>query len=106
RLVARDTDVLAALSQYDCARVYVSVTTLDLALNRILEPRTSAPAQRLETIARLRDAGVPVGVLLAPVIPAINDHEIPELLKACAAAGAQFASTVMLRLPHAVAPLF
>ncbi|MBI1319867.1 MAG: PA0069 family radical SAM protein [Candidatus Hydrogenedens sp.] len=106
RLVARDADVLAALAEYGCAGVYVSVTTLDLGLNRILEPRTSAPAQRLETIARLRDAGVPVGVLVAPVIPAVNDHEIPEILKACADAGAQFASTIMLRLPYAVAPLF
>jgi len=106
RLVARDTDVLAALAAYDCAGVYISVTTLDLGLNRILEPRTSAPAQRLDTIARLRDAGVPVGVLVAPIIPAINDHEIPEILAAAADAGAQYASMVMLRLPYAVAPLF
>jgi len=106
RLVARDTDVLAALAAYDCAGVYISVTTLDLGLNRILEPRTSAPAQRLDTIARLRDAGVPVGVLVAPIIPAINDHEIPEILAAAADAGAQYASMVMLRLPYGVAPLF
>ncbi len=106
RLVARDVDVLKELAKHGCVGVYISMTTLDLGLNRILEPRTSSPAQRLDTIARLRDAGIPVGALVAPVIPGLNDQEIPEILRAVAAAGGSFASFVSLRLPLAVAPLF
>ena len=82
------------------------LTTLDTELRRVLEPRTTPPAARLETIRRLSTADIAVGVLTAPVIPAINDHEIPRLLKAAAEVGAQTASFVVLRLPHAVAPLF
>lgn len=106
RLVARDADLLGGMARFGCAGVMISLTTLDLSLNRILEPRTSSPAQRLETISCLADAGVPVGVLVAPIIPAINDHEIPALLKAAYDAGARHAGYVTLRLPHAVAPLF
>ena len=106
RLVARDVDVLAEMAKDCCASVYVSLTTLDLALNRVLEPRTSSPAQRLETIAALADAGVPVGVLVAPVIPGLTDHEVPKLVEAGVAAGATFAGTIVLRLPYSVAPLF
>jgi DNA repair photolyase len=87
-------------------RVFVSVTSLDLDLNRKLEPRTSSPAQRLDTIRQLSDAGISVGALVAPVIPGLNDHEIPTILEAVADAGGQFASYIVLRLPHAVAPLF
>lgn len=106
RMVARDLDVLAQLAADQCAGVLVSLTTLDLSLNRILEPRSSSPEQRLETIRALHDAGVPVGVLVAPVIPGLTDHEIPALLARAFDAGARHAGYVMLRLPHAVAPLF
>ena len=105
-LVTRDLDYLTELSRHNCARVFISLTTLDTELRHVLEPRTSPPAARLETIRKLSAAGIPTGVLIAPVIPAMNDHEIPALLKADAAAGAQTASYVILRLPLAVAPLF
>lgn len=115
-LVTRDSDYLKELarppeagrSESDeiAAAVFVSVTTLDGELARRLEPRTSRPARRLETIAELSAAGVPVGVLIAPVVPALNDHEIPEILAAARKAGAGYAAWVMLRLPGAVAGLF
>jgi DNA repair photolyase len=106
RLVTRDIDLLAPMAADQCATVSVSVTTLDLQLNRILEPRTSSPHQRLDAIRALSESGIPVRVLVAPVIPGITDHEIPAILQAAAAAGATSASYIMLRLPHAVAPLF
>ncbi len=106
RLVTRDVDVLAEMAKYSCAAVFVSVTTLDLGLNRVLEPRTSSPAQRLDAIAQLSAAGVPVGTLVAPVIPGLTDHEIAPILEAVTGAGARFAGYVALRLPYAVAPLF
>lgn len=106
RMVLRDCDVLAELAEYNAAAVCVSVTTLDLSLNRKLEPRTSSPQQRLETIARLAQAGIPTGVLVAPVIPGLTDHEMPAILKAAAESGATFAGYIILRLPYAVAPLF
>lgn len=106
RLITRDIDVLSELARYNAVAVNLSVTTLDLDLQRIMEPRTSAPAARLEAIAELCSASIPVGVMVAPVIPAINDHEIPAIVAACAKAGAQFAGYVLLRLPWAVAPLF
>ena len=105
-LVVRDADLLAELAAHGAASVSISVTSLDRELQRILEPGASPPEKRLEAIETLARAGVPVGVLVAPVIPAINDHEIPAILEAVAAAGARFASKVMLRLPGAVAPLF
>jgi len=105
-LVTRDIDVLLELARYRCAAVNLSVTTLDPKLQQILEPRTSAPAARLEAVQQLRAAGIPVGVMVAPVIPGINDHEIPAIVAACAKAGAQFAGHVLLRLPWAVRPLF
>lgn len=105
-LVARDADVLGALARLGLAEVNLSVTTLRLDLQRILEPRASIPARRLEAIRTLSAAGVPVNVLVAPVIPAINEEEIPAILAACAEAGARAASYVVLRLPHAVGPLF
>jgi DNA repair photolyase len=105
-LVVRDVDLLAELASHGAASVSISVTSLDRGLQRILEPGASPPEKRLEAIEALARAGVPVGVLVAPVIPAINDHEIPAILEAVAAAGARFASKVMLRLPGAVAPLF
>jgi DNA repair photolyase len=106
RLVTRDIDVLSELARHQCAAVNLSVTSLDVDLQRILEPRTSPPEARLDAVAKLRAAKIPVGVMVAPVIPGINDHEIPNIVAACAKAGAQFAGYVLLRLPWAVAPLF
>src|ERR1019366_7091351 len=104
--VTRDPDLLAELAGSQAAAVFISVTTLDTELRRILEPRTSPPAARLATISALAKAGIPTGVLVAPVIPGLTDHEMPAILEAAAAAGATFAGHTMLRLPHAVAPLF
>jgi DNA repair photolyase len=84
----------------------ISVTTLDTDLRGIMEPRTSPPAARLEAIRKLAVAGIPVGVLVAPIIPGLTDHEMPAILKAAAAAGATSAGYTVIRLPHAVAPLF
>lgn len=105
-LVTRDLDLLSELAAHRAARVYLSLTTLDPALTTRLEPRASLPAHRLAALAVLRRAGVPVGVLVSPVIPGLNDHEIPALLQAAAKAGASFAGYTLVRLPHAVAPLF
>lgn len=105
-LVSRDADLLGELAAHGAASVAVSVTTLDRGLQRILEPGASPPARRLEAIETLARAGVPVTAMVAPVIPAVTDHEIPNILEAAASAGATSASKVMLRLPHAVAPLF
>jgi len=105
-LVARDADVLGELARLDGAHAYVSVTSLDSELARIMEPRASAPAARLRAIRELRQAGVPVGVLIAPMIPGLTDHEAPAILKAVAEAGAITAGYVILRLPYAVKELF
>ena len=105
-LVERDLDLLAPMAAAGLARVMISVTTLDAELKRRLEPRTASPARRLETIRRLHSAGVPAGVLAAPMIPALNDHELESILEAAAAAGASSAGYILLRLPHEVAPLF
>jgi DNA repair photolyase len=106
RLVTRDIDILSELAKHRAVVVNLSVTSLDVSLQQILEPRTSAPNARLDAVAQLRAAGIPVGVMVAPVIPGINDHEIPTIVEACGKAGAQFAGHVLLRLPWAVAPLF
>lgn len=105
-LVARDLDLLEQLAKIECAAVYVSLTTLDLALNRKMEPRTSSPRQRLAAMKQLGEAGVSVGTLVAPVIPGLNDQEIIPLVQAAANAGARHAGKVLLRLPWAVAPIF
>ncbi len=106
RLVTRDADLLGELAEFSCAAVNISVTSLDEKLQRVLEPRTSPPPARLEAMAKLRAAGVPVGVMVAPIIPGLTDHEMPAILRACADAGAQFAGYTIVRLPFAVAPLF
>lgn len=106
RLVVRDIDILSELARHDAAMVMVSVTTLDVSLNRIMEPRTSLPRQRIDAIAALADAQVPVGVLMAPIVPGLTDEEIPGVLQAAAAAGARWAGYIALKLPMAVAPLF
>ena len=105
-LVTRDSDVLADLARHDCAAVNISVTTLDPKLQRVMEPRTSVPAKRLAAIEKLAQAGIPVRVLVAPIIPGLTDHEMPAILRAAAAAGARAASFTMLRLPFAVKDLF
>jgi DNA repair photolyase len=104
--VLRDLDLLADLARDGLARVAVSVTTLDADMARRLEPRASSPARRLEVIAELAKAGIPAGVLFAPVIPAINDHELERVLEAAAAAGARYAAYSVLRLPLELAGLF
>ncbi|HEU0010761.1 MAG TPA: PA0069 family radical SAM protein [Verrucomicrobiae bacterium] len=105
-LVTRDIDVLQRLAEHKAAAVFISVTTLDAALTPNLEPRASLPAHRLAAIEALRRAGIQVGVLVAPVIPAVTDHEIPNIISAATAAGARFAGYVTLRLPHGVGRLF
>ncbi len=105
-LVTRDIDLLCELARHGAAAVYVSVTTLDSSLTPKLEPRTSLPRHRLAAIEALSQAEIPVGVLVAPVIPALTDPELPSILAAAAEAGARFAGYVLLRLPHAVGPLF
>jgi DNA repair photolyase len=105
-LVTRDIDLLAQLAAVQAADVALSITTLDEDLRRVMEPRASTADRRLEAIARLNEAGVPAGVMMAPIIPGLNDHEIPKLLARAAEAGARFAGYTMLRLPHAVAPMF
>jgi DNA repair photolyase len=106
RLVARDLDLLKHLAAHNAVAVNISVTSLDSNLQRVLEPRTSSPQARLDTIRQLRDAGIPIGVMVAPIIPGITDHEIPKIIEACARAGAEFAGYTIVRLPWAVAPLF
>jgi DNA repair photolyase len=99
-LVTRDIDILARMASRGLAKVAVSVTTLDPKLHRRMEPRAASPAKRLETIRALTDAGIPVTVLVAPIVPAINEHEIEAILKASYEAGAREAGYVLLRLPH------
>lgn len=104
--VTRDIDLLAELARRNAAAVCLSITTLDDDLVAKMEPRTSRPSMRLDALEKLSTAGIPVGVLVAPVIPAINDHEIPKILAEVKRRGAGFASYVLLRLPWTVAPLF
>jgi DNA repair photolyase len=106
RLITRDIDLLSELAREKAAAVNISVTSLDPNLQRVLEPRTSPPAARLDAVAQLRAAGIPVGVMVAPIIPGLTDHEIPAIVAACAKAGAQFAGYTIVRLPWAIAPLF
>ncbi|RMG36412.1 MAG: PA0069 family radical SAM protein [Planctomycetota bacterium] len=105
-LVRRDVDVLRELAAHHAVEVRISLTTLDQDLARHMEPRTGTPRARLDTITALRDAGIPVGVMIAPVIPGLNDSEIPALLRAAAEAGAQSANYTLLRLPACVEPIF
>src|SRR5881397_310090 len=106
RLVTRDIDLLCELAQRNAAAVNLSVTSLDPNLQRVLEPRATSPQGRLDAIRQLRSAGIPTGVMVAPIIPGLTDHEVPGILEACAKAGAQFAAYTIVRLPWAVAPLF
>lgn len=105
-LVTRDLDHLAELARHRAVAVYISITTLDPDLARILEPRAASPRCRLETIRKLAEAGVPAGVSAAPMIPGLNDSEMPAILKAAAENGASFAMYSMVRLPGTVADVF
>ncbi|WP_083704813.1 PA0069 family radical SAM protein [Motiliproteus sp. MSK22-1] len=105
-LILRDLDILEEMARQRLCSVRISVTTLDNDLKRTLEPRTPSPKVRLKTIQELNQAGVPVGVLAAPVIPKINDHELEAILEACRDAGAKTAGYILIRLPHEVKALF
>src|SRR5687767_11630529 len=105
-LVTRDIDLLSELAKYNAAAVNVSVTTLDSTLTPRLEPRASLPQHRLAAIRELSSAGIPVNVMVAPVIPGITDHEIPAIVAAAVEAGASTAACLPVRLPYAVKDLF
>ncbi|WP_020482148.1 PA0069 family radical SAM protein [Methylomonas sp. MK1] len=105
-LVERDIDVLADLAGQGLASVYLSITTLDRTLARTLEPRAAAPQRRLEAVARLRAAGIPVGVMVAPLIPVLTDYELESIVGAAHQAGAQSVQYILLRLPLETADLF
>lgn len=105
-LLERDLDLLAQLAEQRLVHVYISLTTLQGDLARRLEPRAATPARRLALLRQLREAGVPCGVLTAPVIPALTDHEVEQLLEAAHEAGARNAGYVLLRVPHEVENLF
>lgn len=105
-LVTRDIDILSRMAKRGLVKVAVSITTLDPVLARKLEPRAPTPAKRLETIRALADAGIPVSVMVAPVIPGLTDFEVERILEAAATAGASEAGYVMLRLPKEVASIF
>ena len=105
-LVERDIDILAPMAAKGLVRVGVTITTLDNATSRAMEPRVPLPARRLQTIRRLTDAGIPVRVMVSPVVPALTDHELEPILAAAAQAGAVAASSIVLRLPREVSGLF
>ncbi|WP_460449244.1 PA0069 family radical SAM protein [Alsobacter sp. SYSU BS001988] len=105
-LVTRDIDILGPMAEKGLAKVALSITTLDPKLARTMEPRAATPAKRLDAIRQLSQAGVPASVMVAPIIPAVNDPEIEAILAAAAAAGAREAGYVLLRLPHEVRDLF
>lgn len=105
-LVLRDLDILAEMAKHNLARVAISLTTLDEELRRVMEPRTSTSVNRLRTIEALAAAGIPVQVMVAPIIPGLTDHEVPALLKAAAEAGAVNAGYTIVRTNGAVEPVF
>ncbi len=105
-LVTRDKDLLQELARHQAVRVMISLTSLDADLAGKMEPRASRPAMRLRAIEELSAAGISVGLLTAPIVPGLTDHEIPELLKAAADAGAETAGYVLLRLPYGVKDIF
>ncbi len=105
-LIERDIDILQAMAAKNLVRVYMSVTTLNPELARRLEPRGSSPQRRLQTFSELKRAGIPAGVMVAPLIPVLTDPELEKILQAASAAGAETAEYILLRLPLEVAPLF
>ena len=104
--VLRDLDILQSMAQRKLARVYVSITTLDARLARVMEPRAVTPMRRLHTVTELTRAGVPAGVMAAPMIPGLNDAEMEKILEASARAGARHANYILLRLPHELRQMF
>jgi DNA repair photolyase len=105
-LVTRDIDLLKELARFDAVHVFLSITTLDADLAAKMEPRASRPAHRLRAVEMLAKAGVPVGVMAAPIVPGLNDREIPSILEAAKSAGASEAGYTLLRLPHGVKDVF
>jgi DNA repair photolyase len=105
-LIERDIDLLAPMAEKGLMMAAITITTLDADIARTLEPRAATPARRLRTIRALSEAGIPVGVSIAPVIPFVTDQDMERVLEACAEAGATSASYIVLRLPWEVAPLF
>ncbi|HTU92935.1 MAG TPA: hypothetical protein VMF69_22835 [Gemmataceae bacterium] len=105
-LICRGIDLLSELAQHQPTAAFLSITTLDGELARRMEPRATQPAGRLAALSEPARAGIPAGVMVAPVIPGLNDHEMPAILEAAAKAGACCASYVLLRLPHSLGPLF
>lgn len=105
-MIERDIDILRSMAERHLVRVHISVTTLDHSLSRIMEPRATAPKRRLQAIRSLREAGIPVTVLIAPVIPVLTDHELESIVVAVSEAGAQAVDYIMLRLPMEVSDLF
>jgi len=105
-LVTRDIDLLSEMARHHVVGVAISITTLDPSLTQVLEPRSSRPEARLRTVRQLSQAGVPVTVMAAPIIPGLNDSEIPRILEAAAEAGARTAAYTLLRLPWTVRPVF
>ncbi len=105
-LVVRDIDILARMAERGLAKVALSVTTMDRMLARTMEPRASTPTKRLEAIRQLSDAGIPASVMVAPIVPGLNDQEMERILDSAYAAGAREAGYVLLRLPLEVAPIF
>jgi DNA repair photolyase len=105
-LVERDIDIIAPMAAKGMARVFLSITTLDKTLARTLEPRAAAPHRRLQAVAALAQAGIPTGVMVAPIIPQLNDKDLEAILEAASRNGARHAGWVILRLPLEVAPLF
>ncbi len=105
-LIRRDLDILGPMAAMGLCSAMLSITTLDRDLARVMEPRAATPSKRLETIRALKDAGVPVGVMVAPVIPGLTCHELEAILKASAEAGADRAGFVIVRLPHEIRTLF
>lgn len=105
-LILRDIDLLKDLAQDNLVHVYISITTLDEELRRVMEPRTASATKRLQTVEQLAKAGVPVGVMSAPIIPGLNHHEIPNILKAAADAGALGAGMTVVRLNGSIGQIF
>lgn len=105
-LVTRDIDILSSMAERGLAKVALSVTSLDHKLSRSMEPRASSPQRRLDALRQLADAGIPTGVMVAPIIPSLTDHEIEAILEACSEAGVGDAGYVLLRLPMEVSELF
>lgn len=105
-LVGRDLDLLAPMARNQLVKVFMSINTLDRGLARRLEPRAASPQRRLDVLRALANAGVPCGVMVAPIIPALTDKSVEEVLEAAAAAGAASAGYILMRLPHEVKPLF